>query len=106
MVPETLPDIGDSPHQPRDISFPKRSFGKKKIVMRSFHDSWFDSWSWLHYHEEMDVAFCHVCVQALKEKKMEPHCCDAAFVSTNFSLTNFNHEALANLAEHGIVQYG
>ena len=86
-LPETLPDIGDSPHQPRGISFPKRSFGKKKIVMRSFRDSWFDSWSWLHYHEEMDVAFCHVCVRALKEKKMEPHCCDAAFVSTNFGFT-------------------
>ena len=55
----------------------------------------------------MDVAFCHMCVRALKEKKMEPHCCDAAFVSTtNFSLTSVNHEALANLAEHGIVQYG
>ena len=49
--------------------------------MQSFRDSWFESWPWLHYHEEMDLAFCHVCVRALKEKKMEPHCCDAAFVS-------------------------
>ena len=37
------------PHQPKSFDFPKRSFGKKVIVKRSFQASWFDMWSWLHY---------------------------------------------------------
>ena len=79
----TLPEVGDNPHQPRNFAFPKR---KKKPVMRSFRENWFQSWPWLHYQEEMDVVFCHVCVRALKEKKMKAHCCDAAFVSNRIRL--------------------
>ena len=41
-----LPSV---PHQPKSFDFPKRSFGKKVIVKRSFQASWFDRWSWLHY---------------------------------------------------------
>ena len=46
------------PHQPRTFSFPKRQFGKSKPVLRSFQAGWFGSWSWLHYHEATDSAFC------------------------------------------------
>ena len=41
-----LPSV---PHQPKSFYFPKRSFGKKVIVKRSFQASWFDRWSWLHF---------------------------------------------------------
>ena len=40
-----LPSV---PHQPKSFDFPKRSFGKKVIVKRSFQASMFDR-SWLHY---------------------------------------------------------
>ena len=32
---------GDAPHQPSNFCFPKRSFGKKSIVKRSFQPGWF-----------------------------------------------------------------
>ena len=35
-VKVTTPEIGDSPHQPIFFNFPKREFGKKVIVKRSF----------------------------------------------------------------------
>ena len=38
-----------SAHQARSFRFPKRQFGKSKLVFRSFPVSWFDSWQWLHY---------------------------------------------------------
>ena len=57
-----LPSV---PHQP---NFPKRSFGKKVIVQRSFQASWFDRWSWLHYIiESNDVALCLNCAQAKQQ---------------------------------------
>ena len=57
-----LPDIPDSPHQPgAEFMFPKRSFGKKNIS-RSFQHSCFRQWSFLHYDEKNDLAYCHTCV--------------------------------------------
>ena len=37
---DDLPSIGDDPFQPRSIKFPKRSFGEKKPVLRSFQSAW------------------------------------------------------------------
>ena len=62
-----LPSV---PHQPKSFDFPKRSFGKKVIVKRSFQASWFDRWSWLHYIESNDVALCLNCAQAKQQKKL------------------------------------
>ena len=42
-----LPDIGNKPNQPRRYQFPKRSFGKKNVVYRSFQPTWFDRCQWL-----------------------------------------------------------
>ena len=36
----------DAAHQPRNFTFPKRSFGSK-AEMRSFKPGWFDKWPWL-----------------------------------------------------------
>ena len=55
-----FPSIGDSPHQPRKLSFPKREFGKQCIVKHCFQASWFGTWKWLHYDEQSDSAFCHI----------------------------------------------
>ena len=89
----SLPDIPAQPHQPQNFKFPRRKFGQKKIVERSCRSDWFKSWPWLHYHEELDVVFCHTCVKALKEKKIRQQNCDASFVSYNSAftvLTNFS----------------
>ena len=46
------------PHQPKAFTFPKRQFGKSKMVLRSFQAGWFHSWNRLHYHEATDSVFC------------------------------------------------
>ncbi len=76
-------DIADSPRQPGpDFKFPKRSFGKTKIVYRSFQQSWFSKWRFLHYREDNDTVFCHTCLKMFKEKKdMTASKADGAFVS-------------------------
>ena len=64
------PAVGDAPHQP--LSFkPKRYFGKKVIVKRSFQPQWFSRWPWLHYSEESDTAYCFNCVKAYSEGKLQ-----------------------------------
>ena len=74
------------PHQPRTFQFPKREFGKKTVVKRSFQPSWFTKWPWLHYVEERDVALCFMCARANSEKKIQwSSNVDLAFVSKGFS---------------------
>ncbi len=76
--------LGDSPHQPKEFNFPKRSFGKKTPVYGSFQSSWFTSWKWLHYLEAEDITLCFLCLKA-KEKGVivtsNLGSCDQAFVS-------------------------
>ena len=55
------PAIGDKPHQPSSFRFPKREFGNTLVMKRSFQRKWFDRWSWLHYEENLDLAFCFTC---------------------------------------------
>ena len=66
-----LPDIGNELNQPRRHQFPKRSFGKKNVVYRSFQPAWFDRWKWLHYDSSRDLAFCFTCIKAIKIGKMK-----------------------------------
>ena len=71
------PVVGDSPHQPTNIEFPPRTFGKKQTTSRSFQKSWFRDYPWLHYDEPSDSAFCHICIRAfnqgcLSNSKIEP----------------------------------
>ena len=53
--------------QPRAFHFPKREFGKKSAVRRSFQTAWFDKWPWLHYREENDSVSCYTCLKAKLE---------------------------------------
>eukprot|EP00731_Ephydatia_muelleri_P007654 Em0003g1902a len=48
-VSDTESIFPEIPHQPRVFHFPKREFGKKSAVRRSFQTAWFDKWPWLHY---------------------------------------------------------
>ena len=84
-----LPDIGELPNQPTlpQFKFPKRNFGKTKIVSRAFQASWFSKWCWLHYDGTRDLAFCHTCIQAVKTGKMKVtgNVKDSAFLYGGFS---------------------
>ena len=55
----------DAAHQPRNFTFPKRSFGSKG-EMRSFKPGWFDKWPWLDYCETSDRVVCFYCSRASK----------------------------------------
>ena len=78
----TLPS---KPHQPRQFRFPKREFGKKTIVKRSFQTSWFDRFAWLHYDEAKDAAFCHVCCSASSQKRLKTSHKESAFLLQGFT---------------------
>ena len=67
----TVSSISDSPHQPGpDFKFPKRPFGKTKIVHRAFQHSWFSRWKF--------------CLKMFKERKNKTASkADCAFVSIN-----------------------
>ena len=43
-VSDTDSIFPEIPHQPRAFHFPKREFGKKSAVRRSFQTAWFDKW--------------------------------------------------------------
>ena len=53
--------IAETPHQLVSFLFPKRPFGKKNVVYRSFQPSRFTSWKWLHYDETTDAVLCQLC---------------------------------------------
>ena len=56
--------LGDQPNQPKSFTFPKRTFGLKKPIYRSFQCSWFTKWPWLHYDQVNDKVYCFTCVKA------------------------------------------
>lgn len=76
-------DVPDAPHQPEaGYQYPKRSFGNKNVVHRSFQQSWFEKWPFLHYKETSDLVYCHTCLKMFKEKKSRTATkADQAFVS-------------------------
>ena len=80
------PAIGDKPHQPSSFRFPKREFGNTLVMKRSFQRKWFDRWSWLHYEENLDFAFCLTRVTAYQNNLLQSaHCLEPTFISTGFS---------------------
>ena len=81
-----LPEVGEVPHQPEHHTFPRRQFGKSKVVSRAFQGSWFKKWQWLHYQSTTDLAFCHTCVTAIKTGKMKiaGNVKDSAFIYNGF----------------------
>lgn len=78
-------NVPPKPHQPLIFSFPKRAFGKSKVVNRSFQPSWFGLWPFLHYDEANDSVFCHTCLMAFKLERITSSCADPAFVSYSYS---------------------
>ena len=81
---QVIPDLSLTPQPSASFVYPKRIFGKKNIVWRSFQQAWFKQWTWLHYDEANDLAYCHICVSALKQKMKESNA-EPSFVSSGFS---------------------
>ena len=73
------------PNQPKTFKFPQRSFGLKNPVKRSFQSLWFANRTWLHYDETNDLAYCHVCVVAYRDGKLNISNLDKAFIINGFS---------------------
>ena len=71
--------LPSKPHQPLVFNFPKRSYGQKTPVLRSFQPSWLVTF--LHYNEAQDLVFCHTCLLGFKKNKMRAAKVDLAFVS-------------------------
>lgn len=66
-----------APNQPRLKIYPPTLFGTKS---RRFNASWYKSYTWLEYNEEIDAAFCFACrVFPSKSKHGE-----STFVTTGF----------------------
>ena len=74
-------DVTDKPHQPLTFNYPKRTFGKRNVVSRSFQPGWYSQWPFLHYDEAKDVVYCHTCLLGFKLKRMKTNSADSAFVS-------------------------
>ena len=70
---------------PHHFSFPSRVFGKSKAVRRSFQSKWFDKYTWLHYEESQDAAYCHTCRSADRQGKLRTKYKDSAFISRGFT---------------------
>ena len=68
------------------LTFPKRSFGEKNPVLRSFQAAWLKTWPFLHYDEGKDLSYYHICAKGFKERKMKSSTrADPAFVSFSYA---------------------
>ena len=73
-------------NQPKTFKFPQRSLGqKKKTGKRRFQCSWFANRTWLHYDEANDFSYCHVCIVAYRDGKLNSSNFDKAFILKGFS---------------------
>ncbi len=95
---ESTPILGDKPHQPLTLRFPKRQFGNKTVVKRSFQPQWFQRWTWIHYDEDHDLAYCYLCTKAYKEGKFIS-CSRLEYTYISKGYSNWK-DATVNFAAH------
>ena len=74
----------DKPNQPREFKFPPRHFGKEEAG-RTFQPHWFDKYSWIHYDEDSDAAFSHVCINALKKNMISSNKAEDAVTKIGYT---------------------
>ena len=75
----------DKPNQPREFKFPSPHFGKEEEAGRTFQPHWFDKYSWIHYDQDSDAAFCHVCINALKKNMISSNKAEDAFTKIGYT---------------------
>ena len=81
-VGSQLPLLGDRPNQPRNLSFPSKSYGNRN---RSFRSGWFDRHAWLHYVESLDAVFCHTCIKAVASNLISSGNADNVFTRYGYN---------------------
>lgn len=81
-VGSQLPLLGDRPNQPRNLSFPSKSYGNRN---RSFQSGWFDRHPWLHYVESLDAVFCHTCIKAVASNLISSGNADNVFTRYGYN---------------------
>ena len=73
--------LDDTPHQPCDLNFPQREFGKKKYRFQA----WFRRWPWLHCIEDNDTVLCHTWARTTAMELPSTQKGVLSFVETGFS---------------------
>lgn len=98
----SIPELPEKAFHPdSSFCFPKRSFGKSNVKMRSCKAEYFRTWPWLTYDVEKDVVFCHLCIKSVQGKKMAIKRSDPSFLQKGFSywkdatIAFKNHESSA-----------
>ena len=81
-VGSQLPLLGDRPNQPRNLSFPSKSYGNRN---RSFQSGWLDRHPWLHHVESLDAVFCHTCIKAVASKLISSGNADNVFTRYGYN---------------------
>ena len=94
-------------HPPKSFSFPKRSFGSKKI-QRSFRSELCQEFNWLHYDATDDTAYCHLCLCTEAEKrflastKREPAFISRGYINWKDARTAFNAHSLSTCHKEAV----
>ena len=106
----SIMDIPPVPNQPKTFKFPQRSFGqkkkkkkKKKNSEKKFQSSWFANRTRLHYDEANDIAYCHVCMVAYRDGKLNSSNLDMAFILNGFFNWKDASVALKNTTLPGAI---
>ena len=68
----STPLIEAVPHQPNSYYFPQRKsvWPTPTCNKCSFQSSRFAKWTWLHYNEEKDAAYCFYYIKAYQQNKL------------------------------------
>ena len=66
---------------------------------RSFQSKWFDKYTWLHYDEGKDSAYCFTCKTADEQNKLRTKYKDIAFISRGFN--NWKDETVGFIKHEG-----
>ena len=99
----SIMDIPPVPNQLKTFKFPQRSFGQKKTVKKSCQSSWFANRTWLHYDEENDLAYCHVCMVTYRDGKLNSSNLENSFILHGFSSWKDASMAFKNTMLAGVI---
>ena len=99
----SIMEIPPVPNQPKTFKFPQCSFGQKNPVKRSFQSLWFTNRTLLHYDEANDLAYCHVCMVAYRDGKLNSSNLDKASILNGFSSWKDTSVAFKNTTLPGAI---
>ena len=87
----------------RRLNFHNAPLVRKKPSEKKFQSSWFANRMRLHYDEANDIAYCHVCMVAYRDGKLNSSNLDMAFILNGFFNWKDASVALKNAALPGAI---